>query len=190
MRVDCRPLPPLHIQEHLAETYFANCHVPYIVLHKPSFMKQLSDGTAAPALVLAVCAVSARYVLISTSSSNIVDSHDTPKSANIPWLKQAMSTQRNPANSSPSNSTVQPSQTSKLSSSSVSMNSAHPEGQEHGCTPASPSEWPSASASTSKMNRNYRCKVGRNAKSVGVSFGQLSSWIGFRRLHRRRLRIF
>ena len=56
-----RPLPPLHIQEHLAETYFANCHVPYIVLHKPSFMKQIADGTVAPALLLAVCAVSARY---------------------------------------------------------------------------------------------------------------------------------
>jgi len=54
------PLPPLHIQEHLAETYFANCHVPYIVLHKPSFMKQIAEKTVAPALLLAVCAVSAR----------------------------------------------------------------------------------------------------------------------------------
>jgi Fungal specific transcription factor domain len=54
------PLPPFHIQEHLAETYFANCHVPYIVLHKPSFMKQISEETVAPALLLAVCAVSAR----------------------------------------------------------------------------------------------------------------------------------
>jgi hypothetical protein len=54
-------LPELEIQEHLAETYFANCHVPYIVLHKPSFMSQLEQGTVAPALVLAVCAVSARY---------------------------------------------------------------------------------------------------------------------------------
>lgn len=55
-----RPLPPLHIQEHLAETYFANCHVPYILLHKPSFMKQIADGTVPPTLILSVCAVSAR----------------------------------------------------------------------------------------------------------------------------------
>src|SRR5579859_4811301 len=56
-----RPLPPLHIQEHLAETYFANCHVPYIVLHKPTFMGQIAEETVAPALILAVCAVSARF---------------------------------------------------------------------------------------------------------------------------------
>ena len=61
---DYSPLPPLHIQEHLAETYFANCHVPYIVLHKPSFMKQIAAGTVAPAVILAVCAVSARYLVL------------------------------------------------------------------------------------------------------------------------------
>src|SRR5947207_7296942 len=49
------PLPPLHIQEHLAETYFANCYVPYIVLHKPSFMKQIAERTVPPALIFAVC---------------------------------------------------------------------------------------------------------------------------------------
>lgn len=152
-------------------------------------MKQLADATAAPALVLAVCAVSARYIFSSRIIQQ-VDSHDILKSANIPWLKQAMSTQRNPANSSPSNSTVQPSQTSKPSSSSVSMNSAPHAVQEHGCTPASPSEWQSALGSTSKMNRNYRRRLGWNVKSVGVSFGRLSSWTGFPRLHRRRLRIF
>jgi len=59
--VDSRSLPPMHIQEHLAETYFSNCHAPYMVLHKPSFMKQLAEGTVPPALILAVCAVSARY---------------------------------------------------------------------------------------------------------------------------------
>ena len=58
---DFRPLPPLHIQEHLAETYFANCHVPYIVLHKPTFMKQIAEASVPPALILAVCAVSARF---------------------------------------------------------------------------------------------------------------------------------
>jgi hypothetical protein len=56
-------LPEPHIREHLAETYFANCHVPYIVLHKPSFMAQLAAGTVQSSLVLAVCAVSARYCI-------------------------------------------------------------------------------------------------------------------------------
>lgn len=68
LHADYRPLPPLHIQEHLAETYFANCHVPYIVLHKPTFMKQISEGTVPPALILAVCAVSARYASLQDSS--------------------------------------------------------------------------------------------------------------------------
>ena len=67
---DYSPLPPLHIQEHLAETYFANCHVPYIVLHKPTFMKQIAAGTVAPALILAVCAVSARYLVLLGDSDN------------------------------------------------------------------------------------------------------------------------
>jgi len=68
VHTDSRPLPPLHIQEHLAETYFANCHVPYIVLHKPTFMKQIAEGSVPPVLILAVCAVSARYIPLQTDS--------------------------------------------------------------------------------------------------------------------------
>ncbi|RPA99720.1 hypothetical protein L873DRAFT_1682915 [Choiromyces venosus 120613-1] len=55
-------LPPKDIQEHLAEVFFDYVYgQPYFVLHKPSFMRRLRSGTAPPVLVLAVCAVSARF---------------------------------------------------------------------------------------------------------------------------------
>ncbi|KAF2455727.1 fungal-specific transcription factor domain-containing protein [Lineolata rhizophorae] len=57
---DC--LPTKEIQEHLAEVYFdflyGQC---YYLLHKPSFMRKLAAGTVPPVLILAVCAISARF---------------------------------------------------------------------------------------------------------------------------------
>jgi hypothetical protein len=55
-------LPSMEIQQHLAEVYFDYVYgQAYPLLHKPSFMRRLAAGTAAPVLVLAVCAVSARF---------------------------------------------------------------------------------------------------------------------------------
>ncbi|CAZ79391.1 unnamed protein product [Tuber melanosporum] len=55
-------LPPKDIQEHLAEVFFDYVYgQPYFLLHKPSFMRRLRSGTAPPVLILAVCAVSARF---------------------------------------------------------------------------------------------------------------------------------
>ena len=55
-------LPPQHIQEHLAEVFFDCCYgQSYLLLHKPSFMRKLKAGTIPPVLILAVCAVSARF---------------------------------------------------------------------------------------------------------------------------------
>jgi len=55
-------LPPKEIQEHLAEVYFDYVYgQSYPLLHKPSFMRRLAAGNVAPVLVLAVCAVSARF---------------------------------------------------------------------------------------------------------------------------------
>jgi len=55
-------LPPQYIQEHLAEVFFdcvyGQC---YLLLHKPSFMRKLKAGTVPPVLILAVCAISARF---------------------------------------------------------------------------------------------------------------------------------
>ncbi|EXJ81218.1 hypothetical protein A1O3_07508 [Capronia epimyces CBS 606.96] len=55
-------LPPPHIQEHLAEVFFDCVYgQSYLLLHKPSFMRKLKAGTIPPVLILAVCAVSARF---------------------------------------------------------------------------------------------------------------------------------
>ncbi|CAL5867393.1 uncharacterized protein PFLUO_LOCUS1612 [Penicillium psychrofluorescens] len=55
-------LPSLEIQEHLAEAFFDCVYgQSYLLLHKPSFMRRLKAGTVPPVLILAVCAVSARF---------------------------------------------------------------------------------------------------------------------------------
>ena len=55
-------LPPQHIQEHLAEVFFDCLYgQSYLLLHKPSFMRKLKAGTVPPVLILAVCAISARF---------------------------------------------------------------------------------------------------------------------------------
>lgn len=55
-------LPPMEIQEHLSEVFFDCVYgQSYLLLHKPSFMRRLSAGTIPPVLILAVCAVSARF---------------------------------------------------------------------------------------------------------------------------------
>ncbi|KAF2023830.1 hypothetical protein EK21DRAFT_118397 [Setomelanomma holmii] len=55
-------LPSKEIQEHLAEIYFdyvyGQC---YPLLHKPSFMRRLAAGKVPPVLILAMCAISARF---------------------------------------------------------------------------------------------------------------------------------
>ena len=55
-------LPPKEIQEHLAEVYFDYVYgQSYPLLHKPSFMRRLSAGKVPPVLILAMCAISARF---------------------------------------------------------------------------------------------------------------------------------
>ncbi|KAK7521094.1 fungal-specific transcription factor domain-containing protein [Phyllosticta citriasiana] len=55
-------LPPKDIQEHLAEVYFDYVYgQSYPLLHKPSFMRRLAAGQVPPVLILAVCAISARF---------------------------------------------------------------------------------------------------------------------------------
>ncbi|TVY57438.1 putative transcriptional regulatory protein [Lachnellula cervina] len=55
-------LPSKDIQQHLAEIFFENIHgQTYHVLHKPSFMRKLEGGTIPPVLILAICAVAARF---------------------------------------------------------------------------------------------------------------------------------
>ncbi|KAG9248095.1 zinc finger transcription factor 1 [Calycina marina] len=55
-------LPTKDIQEHLAEVFFENLYgQAYHLLHKPSFMRKLRAGTLPPVLILAVCAISARF---------------------------------------------------------------------------------------------------------------------------------
>ncbi|KAJ5616057.1 Aflatoxin biosynthesis regulatory protein [Penicillium hordei] len=55
-------LPSLEIQEHLAEVFFDCVYgQSYLLLHKPSFIRRLKAGTIPPVLILAVCAVSARF---------------------------------------------------------------------------------------------------------------------------------
>ncbi|KAK4634035.1 hypothetical protein CLAFUW4_01170 [Fulvia fulva] len=55
-------LPAKEIQEHLAEVFFDYVYgQSYHLLHKPSFMRKLAQGTVPPVLMLAVCAISARF---------------------------------------------------------------------------------------------------------------------------------
>ncbi|EKD13645.1 uncharacterized protein L3040_004139 [Drepanopeziza brunnea f. sp. 'multigermtubi'] len=55
-------LPTKELQEHLSETFFENVNgQTYHLLHKPSFMRKLRAGTVPPVLILAVCAISARF---------------------------------------------------------------------------------------------------------------------------------
>jgi Fungal specific transcription factor domain/Fungal Zn(2)-Cys(6) binuclear cluster domain len=55
-------LPPKAIQLHLAEIYFEYVYgQSYPLLHKPTFMRNLVAGTIPPVLVLAICAISARF---------------------------------------------------------------------------------------------------------------------------------
>ncbi|KAL1973727.1 hypothetical protein VTN31DRAFT_5287 [Thermomyces dupontii] len=55
-------LPPKEIQEHLCEVFFECVYgQSYLLLHKPSFMRRLKAGTVPPVLILAICAVSARF---------------------------------------------------------------------------------------------------------------------------------
>jgi hypothetical protein len=55
-------LPSHNLQIHLAEVYFDYVYgQSYHLLHKPSFMRKLDVGQVPPVLVLAVCAISARF---------------------------------------------------------------------------------------------------------------------------------
>ncbi|KAH7117712.1 fungal-specific transcription factor domain-containing protein [Dendryphion nanum] len=55
-------LPPRDLQEHLAEVYFDYVYgQSYPLLHKPSFMRRLAQGKVPPVLILAICAISARF---------------------------------------------------------------------------------------------------------------------------------
>ncbi|KAJ9663980.1 hypothetical protein H2198_000483 [Neophaeococcomyces mojaviensis] len=55
-------LPPQHVQEHLAEVFFDCLYgQSYLLLHKPSFMRKLKASSIPPVLILAVCAISARF---------------------------------------------------------------------------------------------------------------------------------
>jgi hypothetical protein len=55
-------LPPMHLQEHLAEVFFECIYgQSYLLLHKPSFMRKLKADAIPPVLTLAVCAIAARF---------------------------------------------------------------------------------------------------------------------------------
>ncbi|KAF2734848.1 zinc finger transcription factor 1 [Polyplosphaeria fusca] len=55
-------LPSKEMQEHLAEIYFDYIYgQSYPLLHKPSFMRKLANGSVPPVLMLAICAISARF---------------------------------------------------------------------------------------------------------------------------------
>ncbi|OAX84020.1 hypothetical protein ACJ72_01617 [Emergomyces africanus] len=55
-------LPSTDLQEHLAEVFFDCVYgQSYLLLHKPSFMRKFKAGTVPPVLMLAICAVSARF---------------------------------------------------------------------------------------------------------------------------------
>ena len=55
-------LPPKELQQHLAEVFFDHLYgQTYHLLHKPSYMRKLAAGNLPPVLVLAVCAIAARF---------------------------------------------------------------------------------------------------------------------------------
>ncbi|KAM0501385.1 hypothetical protein ACHAP8_004373 [Fusarium lateritium] len=67
-------LPSKEIQEHLAEVFFDNVYgQSYHLLHKPSYMRKLKNGTLPPVLILTVCAVAARF------TSNPLESSSGPE---------------------------------------------------------------------------------------------------------------
>ncbi|KAI9822047.1 MAG: hypothetical protein M1832_003219 [Thelocarpon impressellum] len=55
-------LPPRQMQEHLVEVFFDCVYAhAYHLLHKPSFMRKFRAGKVPAVLILAICAVSARF---------------------------------------------------------------------------------------------------------------------------------
>jgi hypothetical protein len=55
-------LPPKDLQQHLSEVFFDYVYgQSYHLLHKPSFMRKLAQDQVPPVLMLAVCAMSARF---------------------------------------------------------------------------------------------------------------------------------
>lgn len=55
-------LPPKDLQQHLSEVFFDYVYgQSYHLLHKPSFMRKLAQEQVPPVLMLAVCAMSARF---------------------------------------------------------------------------------------------------------------------------------
>ncbi|KAI9702703.1 MAG: hypothetical protein M1820_006087 [Bogoriella megaspora] len=55
-------LPPKELQQHLAEVFFDHLYgQSYHLLHKPSYMRKLANGSLPPVLILAVCAIAARF---------------------------------------------------------------------------------------------------------------------------------
>ncbi|KAM3415594.1 hypothetical protein BST61_g9115 [Cercospora zeina] len=55
-------LPSEELQQHLAEVFFDYVYgQSYHLLHKPSFMRKLAQDQVPPVLMLAVCAISARF---------------------------------------------------------------------------------------------------------------------------------
>ena len=55
-------LPSPELQQHLAEVFFDYVYgQSYHLLHKPSYLRKLESGQLPPVLVLAVCAISARF---------------------------------------------------------------------------------------------------------------------------------
>lgn len=62
LREGADQLPPKELQQHLAEVFFDFVYgQSYHLLHKPSFMRKLAQDQVPPVLMLAVCAMSARY---------------------------------------------------------------------------------------------------------------------------------
>jgi hypothetical protein len=62
LREGADQLPPKDLQQHLAEVFFDYVYgQSYHLLHKPSFMRKLAQDQVPPVLMLAVCAMSARY---------------------------------------------------------------------------------------------------------------------------------
>ncbi|KAI9692290.1 MAG: hypothetical protein M1822_006521 [Bathelium mastoideum] len=55
-------LPSKEVQQHLAEVFFDYLYgQSYHLLHKPSYMRKLAAGNLPPVLILAVCAIAARF---------------------------------------------------------------------------------------------------------------------------------
>lgn len=55
-------LPSKELQEHLTQVYFDHVYgQSYPLLHKPSFIRRLAAGKVPPVLILAICAISARF---------------------------------------------------------------------------------------------------------------------------------